>query len=174
MIRRPLVLGTLIAIAMLAAGCSSDPTAGYAIGTSFDRDIETIHVPIFANDTYTRGIEVLLTDAIIKEIQARTPWRVTGARQAQVVLSGEIIDVELRRLSTARTSGLTQEQGVGLTLAFELRETGSDDVVLSRSNFAATEAFIPSQGLQERLEFGQHAVIREIARDVVSELRSNW
>jgi hypothetical protein len=162
--------------ALALAGCASDPTQGYAIGTgsSFSRDVRTVHVPIFQNPTYAKGLEFELTDAVIKEIQRTTPWKVSSASAADTVLEGSITDADLRKLSTQRDSGVVQEQAVGLTVSFAFRDTRSGKTLVGRDRFSASEVFVPANPVKERLEVGENAVIQRMARDIVAELRSSW
>lgn len=176
MIRATQVFGSLVGFlfAVLVAGCSSDPTKGYSFSSSFSSDMRTIHVPIFENPTFARGLEIELTDAIIKEIQRSTPWTVASADSAQTQLTGKISDAVLRRLSTGRGSGLAQELAYTITVEFEWKDARNGKVLVSRNNFSASDSFIPTQGLNERIEVGQHGAIQRLARDIVGELRSNW
>jgi len=156
------------------ASCSSDPGQGYSFNSSFSEQIRTVHVPVFANPTFHRGLEVELTDAIIKEIQTSTPWKVADSSVAETTLSGTITDAQLRKLSTNRDSGLSQELAVVITVDFDWRDVRTGKPIASRRAFSASETFVPTKPIGERLEVGEHAAVQQLARDIVSELRSNW
>ncbi len=169
---------TIFVAAVLAAlslaGCASNPADGYAFATTYDQDISTVHVAAFGNNTFHHGLEFLLTDAIVKELRASTPWRVTGPGHAQTTLTGTIVGAEMRRLSTNRTSGLVQELAFILTIDYEWKDNRTGKVLVLRRSFTSAEPFAPAQGVQDRIEAGQNAAIAELARDVVESLRSNW
>jgi hypothetical protein len=129
---------------------------------------------MFQNPTYVRGLEVELTDAIVKEIQRSTPWRVTRDENANASLTGTLTDQKLRRLSTGRESGLVQEVMVQLTVDFDFKDRRTGKTLVSRKNFAAADTFIPATGVGERIEAGQHSAVERLARDIVAELRSSW
>lgn len=169
----PLLIATIIAA---FSGCSSNPNEGYTIGTgaSFSRDIRTVYVPMFQNPTYSKGLEFELTDAVVKEIQRSTPWKVTSSGGADTVLEGTITDVELRKLATQRDSGVVQEQAVTMTVAFAFKDTRTGKTIVGREKFSASESFIPANPVRERIESGENATIQRLARDIVSELRSSW
>lgn len=160
--------------ALVLCACASDPKDGYAWTSSYDRDIRTVAVPIFQNPTFTRGIETELTDAVIKEIQSQTPWRVAQGGEAQTELSGALVDSRLRSLSTNRDTGLVQELDTEITVDFSFKDRRTGKVIVARKNFTAAESFDPSRPVGERLEAGQHAVVQRLARDIVAELRSTW
>ena len=81
--------------AFLSGGCASDNNfklLGYQVGPVHDNHIRTIRVPIFKNRTYRLGLEDDLTRAVIKEIDAKTPYKVVGGGQsADTELEGIII-----------------------------------------------------------------------------------
>jgi hypothetical protein len=164
----------LIVGGMLTGGCSADPTQGYSFTHSHDETVRTVAVPMFQNPTFSRGLEIELTDAIIKEIQAKTPWRVTTEGTANTTLTGTLTDSRLRRLSIGRETGYSQEIAVELTVDFDWKDSRTGKTLVSRRSFTASEAFVPASPANERIESGQHAAVQRIARDIVAELRSNW
>ena len=172
-IRASLVLAFIGAVALLG-GCASDPTQGYSFTRSHDTTVRTVAVPIFQNPTFARGLEIELTDAIIKEIQSKTPWRVAPEGTANTTLSGTLASSRMRRLSTGRDTGMSQELQVELTVDFDWKDARTGKSIVSRKSFTAAEAFVPASPANERVEAGQHAAIQRLARDIVSELRSNW
>ena len=150
------------------AGCA------YRMTSAYRDDIKTIAVPIFANSTFEHGMEVSLTDAVIKEIHRTTPWRVAPERSAQTTLRGSITGTRLRRLSRQRESGLGQQMAVVVTASFEWKENESGEVLLSRAGFRAADTFVPTRPAGERLGLGQQAAVERLAKAIVAELRSSW
>lgn len=71
---------------ILAAGC------GYGLGYRAPPGVETVAVPIFQNGTFPlrRDIEYEVTDALRKEILARTSLRLVDSGEADLVLLGTI------------------------------------------------------------------------------------
>lgn len=171
MIPRWLTISLLI---LTAAGCANDPRAGYAFTSAHRTDIKSVAVPIFGNDTFSHGLEVSLTDALVKEIHRSTPWRVTAAENAQTTLSGTIIASDLRKLSTQGDSGLVESLAVDLSVSFEWKDNSSGDVLLTRRNFRASRSFVPSRGARESLESGEQSTIDDLSKAIVAELRSSW
>ncbi len=166
----------LCTLALVASGCASNPNDGYTVGnaSAFDKSIRTVHVPIFANTTYAKGLEFELTDAVVKEIQRVTPWKVTSSGFADTQLEATITEAELRRLSTQRDSGVTQEQAVEITIDFSFRDVRTGRTLVGKESFSASDTFIPANPIKERLEVGENAAIQRMARDIVKELRSSW
>lgn len=161
-------------LALGLASCASDPSQGYSFTAARNTGTRTIAVPVFTNDTFSHGMEVKLTEAIVKELQRSSPWRVVSGPSAQTVLTGSITASELKPLSTASGTGLVMEQGVVVSVDFEWRDRASGEVLMARKDFKALESFVPARGTGERLELGQHAAVQELARRIVNELRSSW
>jgi len=93
-------------LALLAVACFVLPSCqedgnfcvlGYTTKPNYDPNIHTIHVPIFENnvqgDSITRGIEFQLTEAVVREINLKTPYRVVSPREpADTELKGTIVN----------------------------------------------------------------------------------
>lgn len=159
-------------------GCASDPHKGYVLGSTYDSGVRTVAVPIFQNGTFTPGIEQTLTDAITKEIMARTPWRVVSQGNADTVLTGSLGEYELMTLTRTPGTGFAQEQALTLRVNFNWRDNRNGRVRLDRRNFSATTTFIPSRGIRgesgERIEIGEREVIEELAQAIVNEMRADF
>jgi hypothetical protein len=163
-----------ICIGLLIGGCSSDPRQGYSFSSTFRTDVDSISVPIFQNTTFTRGLEVELTEAVVAELRKSTDWRIVQEETAQTTLRGTITSSELRKLSTARNTGLVEELGVIVTIDFEWKDNRTGRILTARRGFTASQPFAPARGIGERIETGQHATVQEMARDIVAELRAGW
>jgi uncharacterized lipoprotein YmbA len=171
---RVLMIAAALGAGPLLGGCSADPARGYSFSSTFDHTVRTVAVPIFANETYASGLEVRLTEAIIAEIRRTTPWRVVGAESAATTLHGSIEEIELTRLSRQRNTGLVQEQAVQLTVNFEWIDNRTGEPTVSRRRFSSIASFVPHHGVGEPIEIAESGVVRELARDIVAELRSDW
>ena len=106
-------------VLLAVAGCTSDPYSGYSAMSVFPDGISSVSVPIFKNETFVRDVEFELTDALIKEIEARSPYKVMSEARADTVLIGEIRKIELDQLSKSPLTGLSEEVIVSVTIDFE-------------------------------------------------------
>ena len=161
-------------LAALVAGCASDPTTGYVADSPFPADVRTIAVPILENGTLVRDIEFELTDALIKEIQARTPYAIADTGQADTVLVGQVRHVELDQLSKSRQTGLGEEVILAVTIDFQWRDQRTGRSLVERASFTGHSLFVPSTPTGERIELGRMAVVQQLARDIVDEMRTAW
>jgi len=176
------VLLLIASIALLSA-CASDPRSGYALTDQRVAGVRTVEVPIFRNRTNAPGLELELTEAIIKEVQASTDMRVvqstSQSSRADSVLAGTITKAELRALSLRDGTGLVQEVAVQLVVDFSWRRAGygatrEDALLVARQNFSAADTFVASRPTGERLELGESSAIQRMAKSIVSEMRGAW
>lgn len=166
--------GLLVALLAAVPGCSSDPSRGYSFATTYPQGVRTVAVPIFDNQTFYPGLEVQLTEAVIKQLQASSGLRVTSGDNADSRLHAVITDVTLRRLNLEHTTGLVQEQALQMTIDFDWRDSRSGKLLVSRTAFSATETFIPARPTGERIEVGELGAIQRLAKDIVAEMRGTW
>lgn len=166
------LLSALLALALTA--CATDPADGYAFASAHDQSIRTVAVPIFSNDTFHTGLELTLTEDVIKQIQRQTPWRITSAESADALLTGSITSVNLRTLSTRTGAGLVQEMAVEIAVDFELVDNRSGRTLTSRTGYKALGSFVPAQPSGERIDVGYAGATQTLARDLVGDLQNAW
>jgi hypothetical protein len=170
-------LATLLALAAalpLPGGCAADPARGWSAASVYPMHVRSVAVPIFENTTMERDLEFDLTDAIIKEIQARTPYRVTSGSRADSILTGQIRSVMRDQLSKSRQTGLSEEVIVSVSIDFQWKDLRTGEAIVEREAFAGHGLFVPSAPSSESIELGRFAVVQQLAADLVSELRHDW
>ena len=85
-------LGAVAAALLPACGCAS-----YRFGnaTLYAPNVRTVYVPMIQSDSFrtTPGIDLgeRLTEAVCKEIEKRTPFKVVGSADADSVLTARIV-----------------------------------------------------------------------------------
>ena len=171
---RMLLTIAAITAALSLTGCASDPTVGYSTHSVYPRSISTVAVPIFENETFERGFEFDLADALVKSIESRTPYKVTRESRADTALSGRIVDIRRDRLSKSRTTGLAEEVVYIVTIEFEWRDTRSGEVLTARRSFTGDALFTPSAPSGESQDLARFATAQKLADDIVDEMQSAW
>jgi hypothetical protein len=170
--RLPCAIG--LSVALTIVGCASDPTQGYAFASAYPEGVKSVAVNVFENDTHDRGVEFELTDALIKEIEARTPYKVTSAKRADTILTGRIRSVERGQLSKSRVTGLSEEVMLAVTIDLDWRDRRTGTSLLVLRSFSADSLFVPSNPTGEPIELAQFGAAERLARDVVSEMQADW
>jgi hypothetical protein len=70
------------------AGC-----VGYQVGAGslYAPDVTTVYVPMIDSDSYRRDLGERLTEAVVKEIELKTPYKVVSTPDADSILSARLI-----------------------------------------------------------------------------------
>ena len=156
----------LMLLAVLPAGC------GYTMKSIYPAGIHTIAVPIWKNNTFRRGLEFRLTEAIDKNIESRTPYRLAPMNQAQTELTGTIVSMSEGVLSNSFQTNLPQETQIILVVDFTWRNLHSGAVLSRRVNFAASSTEIPQIGQQ--LPDAEQMAVERMAKAVVNQMQKSW
>ena len=147
-----------VAFALLVTGC------GYHIAgsaTHIPASVRTIAVPVFATHSQAYHTEMALTQAVVRELDTRTRYRVlTGnSTDADAVLSGTILTQTSVPLTYDSTSGETSSYLVTLTVKVVL--TARDGRVLYQNDaLAYREQYQSTQDLNGFLREDPAAVNR--------------
>ncbi len=161
-------------LGIIVSGCASDPNVGYSSQSLYAPQFRTVAVPIFENNTMSRQMEMMLTDAIVKKIQSRTPYRVVNEMNADTLLTGTITDVELTPLNRSSVTGFDNEVMLKVTVDFEWMNLGTGTRIVGKRNFSADAIFIPSRPSSEPIEIGQFAAIEQLSSDIVDQMQAAW
>ena len=174
--RRPRAITAVtvtIASAVLA-GCAADPTRGWSTASVWSDEIRTVSVALFTNATPNRNFEFEFTDALIKEIEARTPYKVTSTGRADTIVTGRIQRVEHTQLSKSRVTGLSEEVTVSVTIDLSWTDLRTGETLLELESFTANSLFVPSNPTREPIELAEFGVAQRLAHDVVTEMQTDW
>jgi hypothetical protein len=145
---------------------------GYKWSSLYREDVSTVAVPIFTNRDFRRGVEFRLTESVIKQMEAKTPYRVAPRERADTILEGEIVSIDLSTLSRDVRTSVPQEQLYVLTVNFRWTDLRSGQEIVRRKNFQQTAPFYGTLGEGEFVG-GQDAVER-LALAIVQEMQADW
>jgi hypothetical protein len=170
-------LAALVALALvLAGGC-----AGYQVGypTLFRPDLRTVHVPVFESDSFRRNLGERLTEAVVKEIESRTPYKVVGSTDADSILNGRIVAETKRAVAENRNDDVRDiETDVTVEVRWISRR---GEMLMQRSSLpfgplnttmSEDNQFFPEAG--QSLESAQQNVIDQLAREIVGQMEIWW
>ena len=169
LIRHSCTRHSCIAVLLLfLAGC------GYSQKEIFPEQYQTVAVPIFENRTFYRHVENDLTEALIKQIEDRTPYKVVAPGAADTILQGTITGVEQRQLARRPDGGVPEELEVAVTVNFEWKDLASGETLVSRRGFEAIGRYVPARPVGEQYATAQHTAVKRMAEDMVSTLAAEW
>ena len=158
---------------LLLTGC------GYTVGNGFSPELKTVSVPIFENDTYRRGIELQLTEAVIKQIQNRTPYRLARGNDADTRLTGRIVQTRKDVLGKTGNNDPRQLQvSIMVRVTWENLRTG--EILAEQEVPIAPEAIPLTAQAGFAPELGQsqatatQTAIDQLARHIINMMETPW
>ncbi|HEV2295522.1 MAG TPA: LptE family protein [Tepidisphaeraceae bacterium] len=162
-------------IVLTLSGCGYRPggdSEGYQWQSLYRQDVRTVAVPIFTTRSFDRGVEFGLSEAVVKQLEATTPYKVVPRERADTVLEGQVVDVSVSTLSTDPDSAIPQEQMLGLTIDFIWKDLRSGRILVERRGFEHTATYYPTLG--EGRFVGRQLAIERLALAIVQELQADW
>ena len=167
--RPPLFLSVAAASATLIlfgiSGCGYH-TLGAA--THLPPNVKTLQVPVFATRTDFSGAETAMTEAVIREFETRTRFRVTTHDDADAVLEGTI----LKQATTPLTynSSTQQTSSFVITIVASVTLTARDGKVLYQNkNYVFREQYQASTNLPTFFQ-EDPAAIQRLSRAFAKQL----
>ena len=171
-------LVTLVVALLLPTGCAgyshpgSDPQGSYQWRSLYREDVRTVAVPIFATRSFHRGVEISLTNALTRQIEAQSPYKVVPRERADTVLEGEVVNVGIDTVSLDPETAIPQEQLYVVTVNFTWKDLRSGRVLVERRNFQQTTPYYPTLG--EGRFVGSQQAVERLALGIVQELQADW
>lgn len=171
-----LLVGVVGLVSSLGAGC-----AGYRFGSAslFRPGIRTVHVPIVRNDTFRHDLGVRLSEAIVREIEERTPYKVTGDPNADSTLVCRIVNESKRVLTETDTD---DPRALDAAVSVRAAWTGRSGELLMQNaivpggdlaiGFGQDSRFVPEAG--QSVDTAMQAAIDNLAERIVSQMEMRW
>jgi hypothetical protein len=160
----------LLAALLLLGGC------GYSTRALFPADVHSVGVPIFelSSQVFYQGVEFDLTEALKKQIETQTPYKVVAPDQADTVLQGRIVALTQQTLSYTQQGGLPQEMQLSLVVDVEWKSVHTGRVLREAKGLVATGRYVPTRPVGETFSVGQHAAVALMADKIVGQMRGEW
>ena len=155
--------------------------AGYQIGqrSLYRPDIRTVYVPIVQSNSFRRYLGERLTEAIVKEIELKTPYKVVDSAAADSVLNVKLVS-ESKRVLTENF----YDEPRDIETDFFVQLSWVDrrgDLIMSHNDIPAqpllvgisqSANFVPEGG--QSLATAQQEAIQRLAEQVVGQLELAW
>jgi len=169
-----------MAALLLAAGCGYNQSgssrnkleSGYHWNSLYREDVQTVAVPIFTNREYRRGLEFRLTEAVIKQLEARAPYKVVSRERADTILEGEVTSMTLGTISRDWETNLPRETQITLQVDFVWKDLRSGRILCQRKGLQMATVYYQTLGEGEFV--GSQETIERMAYAIVQELQADW
>jgi hypothetical protein len=166
----------LLFFLLLLPGC-----AGYQIGNQslYPPEIHTVYVPMFTSNSFRRNLGERLTEAVVKEIEAKTPFKVVSDPNADSVLSGRIVG-ETKHVLVPDLTGDSRESEVNMRVEVTwldrkggmLRAPGSVPCPSEVASVGGTADVVPEVG--QSIATAQQQAICRMAEQIVGLMEKPW
>lgn len=167
------------ALLLLITACGG--CAGYRMGTRdlFPQDVRTVYVPVFESASFRRNLGERLTEAVCKEIENRTPFKVVADPGADSILAGRIINENKKVLIRSKT-GDPRETQVNMVVQVTwidrqgriLRETQEFPLPPELAEVGGSAALIPELG--HSVATAQQQAIQRLAQQIAGLMENPW
>jgi len=170
-----------VAVWLAAATIAISGCSGYQIGyrSLYPADVRTVYVPVFESNSFRRNLGERLTEAVVKEIELKTPYKVVGDPNADSVLTGKIANDTKRALVIAPTDELREiEVNLMVTVRWidrrgdVLRPAQSIPLPSSLADVSQAASLVPEVG--QSVATAQQQAIDRMAEQIVALMESPW
>jgi hypothetical protein len=155
--------------------------AGYQLGNRslYRPDIRTVHVPMAVSDSYRRHLGEKLTEAVVKEIELKTPYKIVDSDSADSVLSLRLVSDGKRVLSENRFDEPRDIESDFFIQVSWLDRRG--DLIMSHEdvpaaplllNIGQQSNFVPEGG--QSLATAHQEALQRLAEQVVGQMELAW
>jgi hypothetical protein len=148
-------------------------------GSLYAPDVATVYVPMIDSDSYRRDLGERLTEAVIKEIELKTPYKVVSTPDADSILSARLLTDRRRtiienafddpRLSeTELRAEVTWLNRRRLPIVPAQMLAVPPDLV----EISSASTLVPESGMS--VQTSQQQAIERMAQQIVSTMEAPW
>jgi hypothetical protein len=152
--------------------------AGYHIGSVkpyYLRDVHTIAVPTFKNNTLVPRVEVLITDTVIKQFQQDGTYRIVGDDEADAILKAEIVGISRTPARFVLGNVLaTEEFNLTLRVRYSLINRADKTVLAAPATVSGSTSFFVSSDIATDERQALPLATEDVATHLVSALSEGW
>jgi hypothetical protein len=169
-------LHILLLLSLCLSGC-----AGYQIGTQslYPAEVRTVYVPMFQSISFRRDLGERLTEAVAKEIELRTPYKVVTDPNADSVLSGRLV-YESKHVLVPELTGDARETQAEMRVEVSwvdrkgrmLRDVAAVPLPTEIADVTGAGNMVPEVG--QSVATAQQEAICRIARQIVDLMQKPW
>ncbi len=163
-----------ISIAAVCLGlCGCAEMSGYSNESLFPEDVSSVCLDMFDNQTFRRGVEYELSDALAKRIEAQTPYKlVSSTDRADTVISGQIASIGELGLSIDRETGVVLEKEVELHAVVSWKNLKTGELLINNRLVSASVSYSDFQ--MQDFSYGSSLAANNLARKIVELMERRW
>jgi hypothetical protein len=161
---------------LCVSGC-----VGYHVGTNslYAPDVATVYVPMIESDSYRRDLGERLTEAVIKEIELKTPYKVVSTPNADSILTARLQQDTRKRIiqnafADPRVSETELRAEVNWLNRRRLPIVPAQTIPIPAElvAFSQSSNLIPEAG--QSVATSQQQAIQRLAQQIVGTMEAPW
>ncbi|HNS21115.1 MAG TPA: LPS assembly lipoprotein LptE [Sedimentisphaerales bacterium] len=166
----------LVALAVLcpvlaAGGCGS--STGYSNASLFPDDVESVYLEMFDNRSFRRGTEFTFSNALAKQIEVQTPYKIVSNRdRADSVMGGQLVSINESILTLERDLGRALEKEVVLTVVVNWKSLKTGRLMINNQTVTAAASYSEFQG--QDFTYASAVAANKLAQKVVQLMENPW
>ncbi len=154
--------------AVIIQGCG-----GYSNSPLHNENVSTVYVKMFTSESFRRGIEYELTDALAKRIEMRTPYKiVSDINLADTEISGVIERASGSSLTLDRQTGRTLEREVVLTARVSWKNLRTGELLLDSEHISGSATY--SRWQNQGFDYASTVAANNLAKNIVEAMEKPW
>ena len=162
---------SLCTVSLSLCGCTI--MQGYSNESMFPKDVKSVYVEMFDNQTFRRGVEYELSDALAKRIEAQTPYKiVSNSDRTDTVISGQITTIREQTLSVERDTGRVLEKQVELRAVVNWENLKTGKIMIDNKSVSATATY--SEYQTQEFKYASTLAANNLARKIVELMENQW
>ncbi|MHC4546883.1 MAG: LPS assembly lipoprotein LptE [Planctomycetota bacterium] len=147
--------------------------SGYSNESIFPKDVSSVCLEMFDNQSFRRGVEYELSDALAKRIEAATPYKIISSKdRADTIISGQIVQVGELVLSVERETGLPLEREILLKAVVNWKNLKTGRLLIDNESVTAEATYSAFQN--QDFKYASALAANNLARKIVELMEVEW
>ena len=156
----------LLLMSALLTGC-------YSTASLYDNGIETVAIDMFESDSFRRGVEFELTQALVDRVGTNTPYKICqNKREADSVIYGRILSVDERIMAHQRKLDRPLQEQIVVVAEVTWKNLRTGKLILDRRQFRFSGDFSTLQNDSQQATIRE--AVNEMAVNIVEAMETEW
>jgi hypothetical protein len=169
----PKSLSTLVLLCGCALCFGLYGCAGYSNKSLYPDDVSSVCLQMFDNQSFRRGVEFELSDALAKRIEVDTPYKiVSDSDRADSVISGQIVSIGQFALSIDPEIGGILENEVEVRAVVNWKNLKTGQLMIDHLYVNASASYSIYQ--QQDFKYASNLAANNLARKIVELMERKW
>lgn len=167
--RREFLLALLLVGVGLVGGC------GYRTSSRTAKDIKSIYVPFFENQTSQPSLEITVTEQIINDLISDNTLKVVRENEADAVLDGKIVEFRNQPFSFNPGNLSAQQYVVVIRVVATLFNRRTNEAIWKDRSFQGNgNYFVESTANGQTFEQAVSQCIDQITQQILNLTTQDW